>query len=168
MNGVAINIDAGNSEDDGGALTDHKVSYNVQVMFNTIVNGRGISIGSGKTIQPRNIVVAYNLLQGAGPLITATGGTGMRAVGNIVNGGAAGIGNGVQTVDPGLVKMGDIFRIAAGSPAIDAGDESMFPFVMEDIDGRPRTGKPDVGAQELAAPAKYGLLTEKDVGPVAP
>ncbi len=31
VNGVAINIDAGNSEDDGGALTDHKVSYNVQV-----------------------------------------------------------------------------------------------------------------------------------------
>jgi hypothetical protein len=168
VNGVAINIDAGNSEDDGGALTDHKVSYNVQVMFNTIVNGRGISIGSGKTIQPRNIVVAYNLLQGAGPLITATGGTGMRAVGNIVNGGAAGIGNGVQTADPRLVMMGDIFRISPGSPVVDAADESMFPFVMEDIDGRPRS-KADVGAQELSpAPAKYGLLTEKDVGPDAP
>ncbi len=40
----------------------------------------------------------------------------------------------------------------------------MFPFLTEDIDGRPRL-KADVGAEELStAPGKYGLLTEKDVG----
>jgi hypothetical protein len=167
LSGVAINIDAGTTEDDTGALTDHKVTYNVQVMFNTIVNGRGITLGSGKPLQPRNITVAYNLLQGGGPLITATAGTQARIVGNIVNGNA-GVGMGVQAVDPRLVKMGDIFTITAGSPAIDAGDAAMFPFLMEDIDGRPRS-KADVGAQELStAPAKYGLLTEKDVGPAAP
>jgi hypothetical protein len=31
-------------------LTDHKVSYDVQVMFNTIVSGRGITVGSGKPL----------------------------------------------------------------------------------------------------------------------
>jgi hypothetical protein len=168
VSGVAILVDAGSSEDTTGMLTDHKVSYGVQVMFNTIVSGRGIAIGSGKMFQPRNILVAYNLLQGAGPLITATGGTDMRSVGNIVSGGAAGIGSGVQSVDPKLVQMGDIFRITAGSPVIDAGDNSMFPFLTDDIDGRPRM-KADVGAQELsAAAARYGLLTQKDVGPDAP
>ena len=40
---------------------------------------------------------------------------------------------------------------------------------MDDIDGRPRSGKLDIGAEELAtASRKYGLLTEKDVGPMAP
>ena len=44
----------------------------------------------------------------------------------------------------------------------------MFPFVTDDIDGKPRS-KADIGAEELStAPAKYGLLTAKDVGPFAP
>jgi len=168
VSGVGINIDGGENDDNNGALTDHKVSYNVQVMFNTIVAGRGITVGSGKPLKPRNITVAYNLLQGAGPLITSAGGTDLKAFGNVVNGGAAGIDMGVQSMDPQLMKMGDIFRIAAGSPVIDKGDAAMFPFLTEDIDGRPRS-KPDIGAQELSsAPAKYGLLTEKDVGPDAP
>ena len=48
--------------------------------------------------------------------------------------------------------MGDVFRLAAGSPAIDAAD-SGFPLVTDDIDGQPRSGKPDMGADEfLMAP----------------
>jgi len=41
--------------------------------------------------------------------------------------------------------------------------------VMDDIDGRPRSGKLDIGAEEMGpGMPKYGLLTEKDVGPLAP
>jgi hypothetical protein len=167
VSGAAITIDSGSSDDNNGALTDHKVTYNVQVLFNTIVSGRGIAIGSGKPLAPRNITVAYNLLQGGGPLITAVGGAQVRSVGNVVNG-DSGFNMGVQAMDPRLMRVGDIFRITAGSPVIDRGDTAMFPFLTEDIDGRPRM-KADVGAQELSdAPAKYGLLTEKDVGPDAP
>jgi hypothetical protein len=72
-------------------------------------------------------------------------------------------------MDPKLAKMGDLFTLAMGSPAVDAGDAAMFPFLVDDIDGRPRAGKPDVGAAELStAPAKFGLLKESDVGPMAP
>ena len=167
IDGVGINVDAGNSEDDGGMLTDHKVSYNVQVLFNTIVGGRGVSVGSGKSIQPRNITVAYNLFQGAGPAVNVTSGAQVKSLGNMFNGGTSGLTEGMMMADPKLTKMGDIFRITAGSPVIDAASD-MFPFVMDDVDGRART-KHDVGAQEVSSDAaKYGLLKETDVGPMAP
>jgi hypothetical protein len=167
VNGVAINIDGGESDDKTGALTDHKVTYNVQVLFNTVVNGRGISIGSGKPLKPRDITVAYNILQGAGPLITETAGTtNTKLIGNIVNGNP-GVTTGVMMMDPKLVKMGDVFKLAVGSPAIDAA-EATYPFVTDDIDGQPRA-KPDIGADEIStAPVKFGILTPADVGPMAP
>ena len=161
LSGAAINIDSGSSTDDSGALTDHKVTYNVQVLFNTVVDGR-ISVGSGKPLPPRNITVGYNLIQGSGG-ISAVGGAQVRYVGNISSGG----GTGAMMANPGLVKMGDIFRITMASPAVDAAD-GMFPFVTDDINGKPRN-KPDIGAEELSsAAAKFGLLTEADVGPMAP
>ena len=166
---VDHDVDAGNSEDDGGTLTDHKVSYNVQVMFNTIVNGRGISVGSGKSIQPRNIVVAYNLLQGAGPLITATGGTGMRAVGNIVNGGAAGIGSGVQSLDPQAGQDGRHLPHRRRQPGHRRRRHRHVPLPHRRHRRPPADARPTSAPEELStAPAKYGLLTEKDVGPDAP
>jgi hypothetical protein len=62
----------------------------------------------------------------------------------------------------------EIFTIAAGSPAVDAGMAS-FAYVMDDLDGRGRDGKPDVGSQEVSMDqAKFGLLGEADVGPLAP
>ena len=70
-------------------------------------------------------------------------------------------------VDPKLTKVGDIFAIAAGSPAIDAAGAGI-PYVTDDIDGRPRD-KPDVGADEVSSQmARWGLLGEADVGPMAP
>jgi poly(beta-D-mannuronate) lyase len=154
VSGTAINVDSGTSDDNSGALTDHKVTYNVQVLFNTVVGtGRSLSIGSGKPLPPKNITVAHNIFQGG---MTQVGGATVQSTGNIVTGTA------------GLVKMGDIFRIAAGSPAIDAATMT-FPFVTDDIDGRPRMGKFDLGAEEMSAgPGKFGLLSEKDVGPLAP
>jgi poly(beta-D-mannuronate) lyase len=74
----------------------------------------------------------------------------------------------VLRVDPNLVSVGDVFKIAEGSPAIDAADASVFPFVADDIDGKPRM-LPDIAADELVdAPIKYGILTPADVGPMAP
>jgi poly(beta-D-mannuronate) lyase len=163
--GTGINIDSGTTNDTTGALTDHKQTYDILVVFNTVVGGRGIALGSGKPLPPRNITVAYNLIQGD---VSAIAGTTMKSMGNIVTGSASGFSGGIMNVDPKLTKVGDIMRIGAGSPVID-GAEAMFPFVTEDADGRPRMGKLDIGAEELGpGPAKYGLLTEKDVGPLAP
>jgi poly(beta-D-mannuronate) lyase len=167
VDGLGINIDGGESDDKSGALTDHKVAYDVQVLFNTVVADRGISIGSGKPLKPHGCVVAYNIVQGAGPLISEVAGANTKFVGNIANG-SPGVTSGVMMMDPKLVKVGDIFNIAPGSPAIDAGDASAYPFVMDDIDGKPRT-KADVGAFEVSSSAaKFGLLKETDVGPMAP
>ena len=163
VSGAGILIDSGSSNDTSGALTDHKQTYDIEVVFNTVVGG-SINIGSGKPLAPRNITVGYNLVQGN---VNAVGGAQVKSMGNIVSGTAA-LSGGVMKAEPGLTKMGDIFRLTMGSPAIDAAD-AMFPYVMDDADGRPRSGKFDVGAEELGnGMAKFGLLTEKDVGPMAP
>ena len=52
-------------------------------------------------------------------------------------------------VDPKLIKMGDIFRIGAGSPAIDAADAHV-PLRHGRHRRPPAHGKLDVGAEELA------------------
>jgi hypothetical protein len=55
------------------------------------------------------------------------------------------------------------------SPAVNAG-MATFPYVLDDLAGKARTdGKPDIGAIELSPDAaKFGALTEADVGPMAP
>jgi poly(beta-D-mannuronate) lyase len=74
--------------------------------------------------------------------------------------GAAGNGNipasGYRRVDPQLTTSG-VRRLTAGSPAINAASRS-YPSVTRDVDGLPRTGKADVGADEYST----------DVGPSAP
>jgi hypothetical protein len=147
---TGILIDSGSSNDTSGALTDHKQTYDIDVVFNTIVGGR-IQIGSSKPLPPRNITAAYNI-----GTVSLTGGAQVKQMGNMP--------------EAGLVKMGDLSRLGPSSPAIDAAEAgaTAFPYVMDDADGRPRM-KHDVGAEEMSTTmAKYGLLTAKDVGPMAP
>jgi hypothetical protein len=76
---------------------------------------------------------------------------------------------GVMMVDPKLMKVGDIFKLATGSPAIDAADTRYSMLVSDDFEGQPRDGKPDIGADEVStAPVKAGPLKDTDVGPLAP
>jgi hypothetical protein len=72
-------------------------------------------------------------------------------------------------IDPKLIKVGEVFEIGPDSPAIEAATMAaqLLPFVAEDIHGRMRD-EADIGANELSsAPALY-LVTEADVGPMAP
>jgi parallel beta-helix repeat protein len=61
-----------------------------------------------------------------------------------------------------------LWRLTAGSPALDAAaDDSMA--IDRDVFGRPRTGRPDIGAEEYSKTAVVrGPLTPQDVGPDAP
>jgi hypothetical protein len=166
-----INVEGGENNDMNGALTDHKQVYRSQVVFNTVVNDQGIEIGGSHPLGPIDCIIAYNLVQGAGQLLVENAGSmNNQYFGNIVNG-MSGLNKGpdaVRMADPKLVKMGDVFKITAGSPVLDAGDATMFPYLLDDIDGKPR-GKPDVGADEWSEVApKFGLLKESDVGPMAP
>src|SRR5207244_10206208 len=125
---------------------DHKQVFKVQVLFNTIVSGQGIQVGGGHPMEPHDCIIANNLLQGGAMLSEVAGSLNNTYLNNFVNGGAD-LKTGVKMVDPMLVKMGEIFRIGAGSPAIDAADP-MYS-VMDDIDGNARSGKLDVGADEF-------------------
>jgi hypothetical protein len=162
-----IMLEGGDGTETMGMLTDHKQVFRTEVVFNTIVNNRGIDVGGGHQFKPIDCTVGYNLLQGSGPLISEAAGTvGTRYFGNMVNGPST-VTTGVMMVDPKLMKVGDVFAIAAGSPAIDAAGAGI-PYVTDDIDGRPRD-KPDVGADEVSSQmARWGLLGEADVGPMAP
>ncbi|HHW10928.1 MAG TPA: hypothetical protein GXX29_13255 [Firmicutes bacterium] len=84
---------------------------------------------------------------------------------------------GNRIVDPRLVSMTGgllmgVHYIGEDSPAIDAAYEpSLFPaFCLDkDIEGKPRDGRPDVGAFENdGRPLLRGPLTAEEVGPNAP
>jgi poly(beta-D-mannuronate) lyase len=165
---ASINLEGGDSDGGPGDIpgTAHFRVYNAQVVNNTVVNSRGIDIGGGHEFAPKDCVVANNLVQnpsnGAG--IVATSGENVTYEGNISS---AGAGPGTKVADPKLVKMDGLFRIAEGSPAIDAAVGN-YAYVTDDLDGQPRA-KSDVGADELATSAVMRhALTEADVGPDAP
>lgn len=72
---------------------------------------------------------------------------------------------GVSCADPNLAKADGHLKPQTGSPAI--GQGIAVEGVKEDIYGRPRTGKIDVGCEQVSsnAPAKYHPMTLQEVGP---
>jgi hypothetical protein len=171
VGGGGIFLEGGDSVDTAGIPQDRKQVYKTDVVFNTIVNSGGIVVGGGgHTLDPVDCNISYNIVEGPGPLFSKTAGsTNISFVGNIGFMGTAGIPSGVMLVDPKLMKVGAVFAIGAGSPAVNAG-MATFPYVTDDINGIPRSdGAPDVGANEVGpGPAKFGILSAADVGPMAP
>jgi hypothetical protein len=164
---AAIALEGGDADGGPGDIPGaaHFRVYDAQVVHNTIVNGRGISVGASHPDAPSGCVVANNLVQNpSGDAITDTSSVMTTYAGNISS---AGAGPGTKMGDPKLVKSDGAFRITAGSAAIDSAVGS-YPYVTDDMDGQPRT-KADVGADELAAgPVTRHPLVEADVGPDAP
>jgi hypothetical protein len=160
-------LEGGNSNDTGGIIQDHKQVNQTDVVFNTVVDAGGISVGGTHPLDPKDCNVAFNLVQGGGGISQTAGSTNIKLAGNIVAMGTA--RPGVMVADPKLMKVGEVFTIAAGSPAVNAG-VAMFPYVTDDIEGKLRKDPmPDVGANELSADApRFGPLTPADVGPMAP
>jgi len=75
----------------------------------------------------------------------------------------------IRWVDPKLVRSADgIWRLSKKSPALDAA-RGNFPKIAKDLDGQPRDGKKDVGADEYSPDPKTRRrpLTPADVGPAA-
>ncbi|MCX6897315.1 MAG: hypothetical protein NT105_01320 [Verrucomicrobia bacterium] len=73
--------------------------------------------------------------------------------------------------DPRLRRAEDglgLWRLTDSSTAIDAAVE-VSPVIAEDVFGRARIGRRDIGAEEFSKdPVKRGPLTSIDVGPDAP
>jgi hypothetical protein len=148
------------------------------IAHNTVIDTMGAAItfddglgSSGRTLLAQDVTIANNLLQNSGPTIfEGNQGTGWLWKGNLAFGGGLGpaAGNpGVAVADPQLVlAANNVWRPAATSPAVNAAAGSFSGLLTTDMDGQPRTGAYDIGADELAAGAiLHRPLTAADVGP---
>ncbi|WP_214628404.1 S-layer homology domain-containing protein [Paenibacillus agaridevorans] len=165
-------------------LRGHWRQYNVQIFNNTIVNvgnnTTAISLG-GRTYQPVATKVYNNLIfsnsgtifNETGPVQSAPPSERTVYAGNLIEGIAIpannnAIAGGFEKKELKLVRSADrMIRLSAISPAVDAAKP---PYVAsEDMDGQPRVGGTDVGADEYnpGAPVSRRPLTTADVGPNA-
>ncbi|MBO9617640.1 MAG: polysaccharide lyase 6 family protein [Niabella sp.] len=153
----AITIGNGDGEvADGAQLTAHDRPDRVLIAFNTLVNnGENIILQARKNgMGATAITVADNIVQGGPKAVSLLGDLKdpvwknnlffqVKEAGDIP-------APGYQLKDPMLVKdAAGIYRLAKGSPAIGKGDAD-FPVVTVDMDGQPRNGKWDIGADQYS------------------
>jgi poly(beta-D-mannuronate) lyase len=172
-NSIGINIGNGDGEvADGAPLTSHDRPDNCVISFNTSINNTTHYLMSGRTdgLGATNTTFANNILQGGGTVADINGPySGASWSGNILwNTGSAGDmpSSGFTNVNPLLaVDANGVFHLQSGSPAINSATGT-FSAVTVDMDGQPRTGTKDKGADEFSTAAVTAkLLTPADVGP---
>ncbi|MCE7011853.1 polysaccharide lyase 6 family protein [Kibdelosporangium philippinense] len=164
--GRAIVFGSGSEADSGPTSTGHDRPDRVTVAYNTVLGTSAVIDSDGGAFSPKDCVVANNIIIGTGgTLVDMVSGSTVRYEGNIAWGGSAGMPNGYRSVDPRLVRDSHgISRLAAGSPAIDT-SSGTYSYVTSDIDLQTRSGRFDVGADELGGSRKP--LTTADVGPTS-
>jgi parallel beta-helix repeat protein len=168
--GQPLEVGGGELRDDTKSQTDHEAADHCLVAFNTFEKASGnVVIFGHKQVPASDITLADNIILGSGRLVDPFKATDLHFLGNLLNGGTAGMATGFKMTNPQLTRgAGNLLRPSAGSPAIDAATGS-FPQVTLDMDGQTRTGAKDVGADEFgAAGAQRVPLTTADVGPKAP
>ncbi|MFE0734841.1 polysaccharide lyase 6 family protein [Streptomyces sp. NPDC058855] len=177
LTGKALVIGSGTTRDHHGGETTEERRGNdacdrAVVAHNTLWGNARTLLGETKDYEPRDVVVADNLLVGdAGTLVAMGATSGFRWSGNILWGAAAN-GNlpaaGFVRTDPRLQRGADgVYRLTPGSPAIGAATLAS-PAVTEDLDGHTRGTSRDVGADQYATTAPLrSPLTTADVGPNA-
>ncbi|MGW1405581.1 chondroitinase-B domain-containing protein [Streptomyces sp. NPDC002403] len=142
------------------------------IVHNTLFGNSSMLSGESRAYEPRDVVIADNLLVGDSGSLVAMGTTTDFTWQSNILWGAASNGNipsgGYTRVDPKLVTGTDgVARLSAGSPAIGAATLP-DPGVTDDIDGDSRGSTRDIGADEYAtAAALRRPLTTADVGPNA-
>jgi len=172
----AISLSAGIID---GPANGYQLVDNITIHNNTIVDvggsaiifdwGLGVSRNGGpQEVLPENVSVMNNLIRSSRTLFEGQEGPGYDWVDNIAFGASLGISSrsGLQTVDPRLELDGTgLWRPASNSPAINSG--TTINSITDDIDGQPRTGAFDIGADEVSnSPITRQPLTANDVGPV--
>lgn len=172
---IGINIGNGGAEvADGAPLTSHDRPDRVLIAFNTLVNNRTNIVqttranGLGSTF----ITIAHNIVQGGGPAASIAGPfVNPTWEGNIIfniDGAGDMPAGSYQAADPKLVKdASGIYHLQTGSPAIDRVNK-VNAAISTDIDGQPRTGSFDAGADERSSTAaKAMVLYPRDAGHTA-
>jgi poly(beta-D-mannuronate) lyase len=171
--GLPMEVGGGEIRDDTNSTTAHEAADRCVVAFNTLVgtSGRVVKYGSDKPFDPQDITLSNNVIVGRNSNAVTGTGARLRFQGNILFGAPPGSmpTGGFRTADPRLVRgAGTLFRLSAGSPAIDAAAGS-FPQVTTDMDAVARNGAKDVGADEFATGGPQRRpLTRAEVGPNAP
>ncbi|GGV74921.1 lyase [Streptomyces gelaticus] len=177
LSGRALVVGSGTTRDHNSGETQDERRGNdacdrAVIVHNTLIGNSGTLSGETRTYEPRDVVIADNLLVGdSGSLVAMGVTTGFTWQSNMVWGAAAN-GNipsgGFTRVDPKLVTGPDgVARLSAGSPAIGAATLP-DPGVADDIDGDSRGTTRDIGADEYStAAALRHPLTSADVGPNA-
>ncbi|MET9514362.1 hypothetical protein [Streptomyces sp. NPDC002994] len=124
------------------------------IAHNTLLGNAGTLSGETRDYEPRDVVIADNLLVGSAGSLVAMG----KTTGFTWH----------RRVDPLLRQESDgVFRLSAGSPAIGTATLGSLS-VGDDIDGHSRGTTRDIGADEYATPAPLRRpLTAADVGPNA-
>ncbi|HEX2630276.1 MAG TPA: polysaccharide lyase 6 family protein [Chitinophagaceae bacterium] len=169
---IAINIGNGGAEvADGAPLTSHDRPDRVLIAFNTLVNNKiNISQTARKDgLGSTNITIANNLIQGGGKAAGIVGPVVNHVwIGNVIynTDGAGDMPEGTYTIiDPKISRdASGEWHIQKGSPAIDAA-KGNYPAVTTDMDGQPRSGSLDVGADEISTQAtRAHILQPEEVG----
>ena len=177
LSGDALVIGSGSTRDHHSGETETERRGNdacdrAVIVHNSLLNNAKTLVGESRKYEPRDVVVADNLLVGTSGSLVAMGTTsGFTWQTNMLWGGAAN-GNipsgGFTRADPKLVRGQDgVLRLSSGSPAIGAATLGSAA-VADDIDGDQRGSARDIGADEYATtPALRHPLTAADVGPNA-
>ncbi len=173
--GGAISISAGVPD---SPLNEYYQVKDTVIAHNTIVNVKEAAItfddglgSSGRSLLAENVTVANNLIWSTqDSLFEGNEGVGWLWEGNLAFGQSLGpkAGDpGIAVVDPQLsAATGGIFRPAANSPVVDAGAGSYSGLFNDDMDGQPRVGIFDVGADEVSMSTIVRMpLMAGDVGP---
>jgi len=174
--GLAILVGSGTNEDHFIGQTGfggYDRVGNLRLSHNTLVNNVQHLVFQTRTLGANSPRIANNIIQGDTGTLVQPGDplTSPTWEGNILWGAAANgsmPASGFRRVNPMLVMSGGLFRLSAGSPAVDTGVGSYAEVVL-DMDGQSRSGVKDVGADELLSTSIVRRpLTTADVGPNAP
>ncbi len=151
---------------------------NAVIAFNTVVDSAGpyldLSAGIGsanRTLLPQNITVANNLfvVPVKGTLLKGRETDSYHWQGNVASLSSSPVPAlpiGIKSEDPKLHRAGDgLLRPNADSP-IRGAAKALALVVTNDIEGQPRTGRLDVGCDQISdAPTTNRPLTAAEVGP---
>jgi poly(beta-D-mannuronate) lyase len=171
--GGAIGINRGQID---AEPTGYQHVKDAVIAHNTFVDTLGTMIqftagASDRPLLAENVTVANNLFRGSGSAVfSGTEGAGWTWEGNIAFGGSLGPksgDDGISVVDPQLSQdPSGLWRPGPSSPAVNGSSGDYSQLFVDDIDGQPRIGIADVGADEnSAATIVRRPLVVGDVGP---
>lgn len=177
---AALTITNGDAEATG-STTAHWRPQQIIAAFNTFAdNANNIQFGftnnGSYSKAPQNLTIANNIVIGKqNPFVKViTQPSGITYSGNLMfPTGSASIGvtatdMQIRNIDPQLVLADSVWRLTAGSPAIDAATNAAAS-VLKDITGQLRGTLRDVGAHEFLTGDRFNRpLRAEDVGPNGP